>query len=200
MDLTFLNRKIFSSWNKQYGRQKLQTMIVKVKFHTVKIELATRCWLSYQYSVVSINTQRRVKTQAACKWCFFERRQGHVAFFAYLTHKWFSAKRKIALTWIAKVKPAALVSCWSCKKKIAQISVTHLAKAFFHFVSGSTCEPPSSPLCFRIIVNDTIYCEWKANTTESSVTYELVFEWVGLHTHGRVCSCSDSDASWSLYS
>lgn len=82
MDPTFLNSKIyFLSWNKQYGRQKLQKIIVKVRFHTVKIELATRYWLSYQYGVVSINTQRRVKTQAARRWCLFERRQGHVTFF-----------------------------------------------------------------------------------------------------------------------
>ncbi|XP_056894938.1 LOW QUALITY PROTEIN: uncharacterized protein LOC130529063 [Takifugu flavidus] len=42
--------------------------------------------------------------------------------------------------------------------------------------TGSTCEPPLSPLCFRNITNHMIYCEWNANTTESNVTYKVVFD------------------------
>lgn len=39
---------------------------------------------------------------------------------------------------------------------------------------GSTCEAPSSPVCFRRGRDKSVYiCEWSMNTTESDVTYDF---------------------------
>nr|XP_020467655.1 uncharacterized protein LOC109966833 isoform X2 [Monopterus albus] len=43
--------------------------------------------------------------------------------------------------------------------------------------TGSACEAPSSPQCFRKNVAATEYmCEWSMNTTESDVTFDLYIE------------------------
>ncbi|KAF3690768.1 Interleukin-12 receptor subunit beta-1 [Channa argus] len=42
--------------------------------------------------------------------------------------------------------------------------------------TGSACDAPSSPQCFRKNADDSVYmCEWSMNTTEGNVTFDIYF-------------------------
>lgn len=161
-----------------------QKINAKMRFRTFKIVSATNSWFAYQHRAVSSYTRRRVTPPPSLKPCGL---QGDATF---LRDRVKSCAQNVraavrrdenesALT--VKVKPAAfaaLVSC--CSEKDNGLDFRgKFGKLFFFCLfpsTGSACEPPSRPLCFRKIAEHRVYCHWDMNTTGTAVMYDIYFK------------------------
>ncbi|XP_073332158.1 interleukin-6 receptor subunit beta isoform X2 [Pagrus major] len=71
--------------------------------------------------------------------------------------------------------PLKLMETLKCRRSLHQYIVVFMFLVTLS--TGSTCEAPSSPQCFRTSSATIMYlCEWMMNTTESDVSYDLYIE------------------------